>query len=81
MKTWDEIKSGGSDHYKAGQVEPIDLYLSGGILRDLAIGSIIKYAYRNRSEHTQYVNAKDMDKIIHYAEMLKTVYTEKVIKK
>lgn len=72
MKTWDEIKQGGSGHYKAdGGVECIDLYRSMGILRHFAIASIIKYAARNTGSEDP-VSTKDMNKIIHYAEMLKT---------
>jgi len=72
-KTWEEIKGSGSDHYKQkGEVEPIDLYKSMGILQNFAIASIIKYASRNTMY--RYVKVKDMDKIIHYAEMLKAAY-------
>jgi hypothetical protein len=74
IKTWEEIKQGGSEHYKLGGIEPIDLYLSLGALRAFAICSIIKYASRNMGigEEADPVSNKDMDKIIHYAEMLKT---------
>lgn len=57
----------GSDHYKTGGVEPIDLYKAGGMFRHFALCCIIKYAFRNRDK----VNERDMDKIIHYAKMLK----------
>jgi len=66
------IKSRGSEHYKTGSVEPIDLMKAGGILHHFAIGSIIKYAFRNRDK----INPADMDKIIHYAEMLKEIADE-----
>ena len=72
--TWDEIKQQGSTHYKTGDVEPIDLYKSAGVLRDVALGAIIKYAFRNIVNRESPVSNKDMDKIIHYAEMVKTVY-------
>jgi len=65
------LKEKGSEHYKTGGVEPLDLLESGGMLRDFAIASIIKYAFRNRREVGKAVNSKDMDKIIHYAEILK----------
>jgi len=71
MKTWEEIKQGGSGHYKTGSVEPIDLYKSIGILQDFAIASIIKYAARQKQKG---INVSDLDKIIHYAEMLKAAY-------
>jgi hypothetical protein len=50
----------GSDHYKTGSVEPIDLYKSGGMFQDYALTSIIKYAFRNRKE----LNRTDYDKVI-----------------
>ena len=73
MKTWEEIKQGGSGHYKTGSVEPIDLYKSLGILPDFAIASIIKYAARQKQRG---LNESDLSKIIHYAEMLKAVLNE-----
>lgn len=69
--TWDTIKQAGSAHYKTGSTEPIDLYKSGEMLRDFALCSIIKYAYRNRCQARREVSASDMDKIVHYASMLK----------
>lgn len=72
IKSWEEIKQNGSGHYKQdGDIEPIDLYKSMGILRHFAIASIIKYASRNVWTE-EPVNDKDMCKIIHYAEMLRT---------
>ena len=69
--SWDSLKKAGSDHYKAGETEPIDLYKSGGTFQDFAISSIIKYAYRNRRELTnRKVSELDMKKIIHYANLL-----------
>ncbi len=73
LSPWEAIKAKGSDHYKTGEVEPIDLYKSAGILQDFAIGNIIKYAYRLKKKG---VNSPDIDKIIHYAEMLKVVVFE-----
>ena len=67
MKTWEECKQSGSDHYKTGSVEPIDLYRAGGLLRGYAITSIIKYAYRNRSGA---LNHKDIEKIKHLCDLL-----------
>ena len=69
LMTWDELKLHGSDHYKTGGVEPIDLYLAGGMFRHFAICSIIKYAFRNRNIE-EPVNVKDMEKIIDYAQKL-----------
>jgi hypothetical protein len=75
--TWKELKKSGSEHYKVdpNKIEPIDLYKDGGILQDFAIGSIIKYAYRNRKENGT-LKIKDLDKIIHYAEYLKAYAEE-----
>ncbi len=71
---WDEIKQKGSDHYKhTDDIEPIDLYRSGGLLKAYAITSIIKYAYRNRNKP---INEKDIDKLLHCGEMLKFLARE-----
>jgi hypothetical protein len=67
MKTWEGLKKVGSEHYKTGGVEPIDLYRAKGIFKPFAIASIIKYAARNAEKE---LNPKDMDKIIHYAMLL-----------
>ena len=68
---WNEVKQLGSAHYKTNSVEPIDLYKAGGILHNFAIGSIIKYAYRNRAGEAKLAcTISDMKKIIHYAEMI-----------
>ena len=78
MKTWEEIKQGGSGHYKTGSVEPIDLYRSLGILREWAIGEICQHALRNIKQRDTFI--KDMDKFIHYAEMLKAAYGDPKVK-
>ena len=72
-RSWDALKRRGSDHYKSGLVEPIDLYRSGGILQPFAVGCIIKYAFRQR----EAISMSDCDKIIHYAEMLKALARER----
>lgn len=80
MKKWDELKKTGSSHYKTyGGVEPVDLYLAGGMFQDFALCSIIKYAFRSRSSEviTQEVFNSNMDKIIDYAEKLKAAGSEK----
>jgi hypothetical protein len=69
---WNSLKRKGNQHYKKGKVEPVDLMKDGGILQDFARGSIIKYAYRNRPG--------DIDKIIHYGEMLKVINETKAKK-
>jgi len=75
---WKELKRKGSQHYKRGidLVEPIDLYKDGQMLRDFALASIIKYAYRNRSATLKPMNDGDLKKIIHYAEMLVVINHE-----
>lgn len=70
---WKELKSQGSEHYKTGGVEPVDLYRAGGMFTHFALCSIIKYAFRSRgleSEDIVLFN-KNMDKIIDYAQKLK----------
>jgi hypothetical protein len=76
MKTWEEVKMEGSLHYKGvnGDVEPVDLYRSLGALRAFALCSIIKYAARNTG--TGEINVRDLDKIIHYSEILKASIRE-----
>jgi len=73
MPTWNELKSDGSEHYKTGGVEPVDLYRAGMMFTDFALCSIIKYAFRSRN--TAGINKKvflsNMDKIIDYANKLK----------
>ncbi len=64
------IKYEGNTLYKTGGVEPIDLYRDGGMLRDFAIGSIIKYAFRNRKSVRKKINTDDIRKIIHYAQII-----------
>jgi hypothetical protein len=76
MATWDELKKRGSEHYKTGATEPIDLYRSMGVIVPFALTSIIKYASRNLAIGCM-VNPKDMDKIIHYAELMKSLTEEK----
>jgi hypothetical protein len=65
---WDELKQRGSTHYKSSGVEPIDLYRSLGLFNDFALASIIKYASRQKQKG---LNESDLNKIIHYAELLK----------
>lgn len=67
------IKEQGSDHYKTGGVEPIDLYESGRMLQDWAIGEIISHAFRNRREVLVKRTPKfveDMKKIKNYCDFL-----------
>ena len=71
---WDKIKTVGSSHYRASDIQPIDL------LRDVtphnsltclgvkALSDVIKYAFRML---TKGINESDCNKIIHYAEIAK----------
>ncbi len=70
---WVELKKQGSDHYKTGGIEPIDLYRAGGMLRSFALCSIMKYAFRNRNDE-EPISIKDMNKIIDYAQKLKAAF-------
>ncbi len=69
-EAWEALKARGSDHYKTGGVEPVDLYRAAGAFRPFALCSIIKYAFRNLRGDDP-VKEKDMNKIIDYAEKLK----------
>jgi hypothetical protein len=83
MNKWDEIKEKGNPAYKA-EIEPIDLFKEGEILWNWCIGEIIAKAYRSRLN--QFTNAtpvetcirinRDMNEIIHHAEMIKAIVDE-----
>jgi hypothetical protein len=72
-KAWVDLKAQGSDHYKTGGVEPIDLYLAGGMFDEFALCSIIKYAFRSRPARQldEMTFNANMNKIIDYAQKLK----------
>jgi len=69
----DNKETNGSKYYKTDGVEPIDLYRDGGMLQDFALANIIKYAFRNRRGADRLSNktVQDMNKVIHYAEIIK----------
>lgn len=77
--TWDQLKQGGSEHYKTGAVEPIDLYRSATPHKSLsslmifALCCIIKYAFRCL---TRGVSEGDMGKIVHYARIVMANHKE-----
>lgn len=76
---WEDVKRVGSDHYKSGAVEPLDLMKAGGILHDKAVGDIIKYAFRNRTQARTLGSDKmtqDLEKIKHYADILIAINKE-----
>lgn len=68
-KLWEKLKIDGSQHYKTGGVECVDLYRSGKMFRDWAMGNIIGYAFRCRREFGREPGlvAQDMRKIIDIA--------------
>lgn len=74
---WKKLKNQGSKHYKTGGTEPVDLYRDGGMFRDFALCSIIKYAFRSRREMSIDVPTfnTNLDKIIDYAQKLKATLT------
>lgn len=72
MRTWEEIKLDGSEHYKWNGIQRIDLLKDLDYCRELnlaqldALSNIIKYAVRQLQRG---VAEKDLEKIIHYAEI------------
>jgi hypothetical protein len=70
---WVEIKKSGSNHYKTGELEMIDLYKSEGTLQDWAINEARHHMARNLSKLNTLGTHKcvnDMEKVIHYAEII-----------
>lgn len=69
---WKRLKQQGSEHYKTGDIEPIDLYVAGGMFHDWAIASIMKYAFRSRREEPleSHKFQQNMGKIIDIAQKL-----------
>ena len=65
-----KYKKFGSSHYKTGNIEPIDLINAGEMLRDFALGNIIKYAFRNRRKYRNVIKLEDLEKIKHYCDIL-----------
>lgn len=56
----------GSDHYKEGGLEPIDLLIAKEVFEDFAIGNMVKYAVRFK----QTQNIADLKKVADYAHIL-----------
>ena len=63
----------GSEHYKEGGVEPLDLIIAKDIIEDFCLGSILKYAARFKKTR----NLKDLIKISDYAQILCGVELDK----
>lgn len=72
IPTWEEIKQGGSVHYKNNEAQMIDIYKSRGTLRPWVVNEICQHAIRN--DGAKNISNKDMRKIIHYAMMLMSAY-------
>jgi hypothetical protein len=70
--TWEDIKKRGSQHYKTGDVEPIDLYCSLGVLEIFSLCNVIKYAFRNVQAdfNGQDISRNDLKKMHHYLDMI-----------
>jgi hypothetical protein len=79
LETWDDLKQQGSEHYKTGGVEPVDLYKAGGMLHDYCCTSMIKYAFRSRRESNidRELLVKNMNKVIDCAQKLIAYANEK----
>lgn len=56
----------GSDHYKEGGVEPLDLAIAKGTVEDFAITNMSKYAFRFKITR----NLEDLKKVADYAHIL-----------
>ena len=56
----------GSDHYKEGGIEPLDLMIAKGIVEDFCIGNMSKYAFRFKKTR----NLEDLKKVSDYAHIL-----------
>ena len=59
-------KTEGSDHYKEGGVEPLDLMIAKGLIEDFCIGNMVKYATRFKITR----NLVDLKKVSDYAHIL-----------
>ena len=84
LTEWEKLKRTGSTHYKtAAGVEPFDLMKAGGLLYPKSIADIIKYAYRCRPEAGRSTAGiiEDMDKVMHYAAVVKALVSEPAIVK
>ena len=59
-------KTDGSEHYKGGDVEPLDLIIASGMAEGFMLASIIKYAHRFPTKQ----HLDDLKKIADYAHIL-----------
>jgi len=63
----------GSEHYKEGGVEPLDLLIAKGMIEDFCIGNMVKYATRFKITR----NLVDLRKVSDYAHILCGVELDK----
>jgi hypothetical protein len=56
----------GSEHYKQGEIEPMDLIINLGLADGFCRGNIIKYAAR----YGKTKNLEDLKKVVDYAHIL-----------
>lgn len=63
----------GSEHYKEGGIEPLDLLISKGMIEDFCIGNMLKYATRFKKTR----NLVDLRKVSDYAHILCGVELDK----
>lgn len=59
-------KTEGSEHYKEGGMEPLDLMIAKGIVEDFCIGNMSKYAFRFKKTR----NLEDLKKVSDYTHIL-----------
>lgn len=71
---WDQVRAldrqVGGQHYKGFKIQPIEFIMDNNL--DYCVANIIKYACR----HHMKGGVQDIDKIIHYAELLKELKYE-----
>jgi len=70
----DFCETEGSQHYKDGGVEPIDLIISKGLGIDFCIANIIKYAARFKNTG----NLEDVKKAVDYGHILAGIELDKL---
>ena len=69
-------KTEGSEHYKEGGIEPLDLMIAKGLVEDFCIGNMSKYAFRFKKTR----NLEDLKKVSDYAHILCGVELDKLEK-
>jgi hypothetical protein len=75
-KTWAELKKEGSKHYNGEDIQQIDVYKAKGIFTVWAINEGTQHFQRNAPAKRDCF-VEDMEKIIHYAQLLIAEHLEK----